>query len=236
MIRAVIFDWAGTIVDQGSRAPIAAIMELFAAHGISLTETEARADMGLAKKDHIRAICAGRSLDVEALYAEFVPRQLQVLNRYAELIPGVLPAINLMRSEGIKIGTTTGYTRPMLDLLLARAAEQGFRPDAAFCPDDTNGGRPAPWMCFANLKALNVYPPSHCVKIGDTPSDIEEGRNAGMWTIGVVDSGNEAGDPSRLKAAGADYLIRSVGDALPILAEINERLSAHPHHQIKSGQ
>ena len=53
-VKAVIFDWAGTLVDFGSIAPVIALSELFAKHGVSLTADEVRAPMGLLKRDHIR--------------------------------------------------------------------------------------------------------------------------------------------------------------------------------------
>jgi len=132
----------------------------------------------------------------------------------------------------------------MLDYLIARAAAQGFRPDAAFCPDDVPQGRPAPWMCYRNATQLNVYPMWAMAKIGDTPVDIEEGRNAGMWSIGVTRTGNEAGltadewhstsdsqknalvsiAEQRLLAAGAHYIAGSLAECDGIFDSIQERL------------
>jgi phosphonoacetaldehyde hydrolase len=236
VIQAVIFDWAGTMIDYGSRAPTEVMKAVFREAGVAITDAEARQAMGLPKKEHIRQIASiprvaaalGGAPDIDAMYASFVPKQTAVLAEHAGVIPGVLDVVRTLRARGARLGSTTGYTRPMLDLLIAEAAKQGLHLDAAFCPDDTGEGRPAPWMCFANMKALGVYPPSRCVKVGDTPSDIEEGRNAGMWTVGVVDTGNEAGDGARLK--GADFRIPSVANLLPVLDEIEARLRAHPGH------
>jgi phosphonoacetaldehyde hydrolase len=55
-IRLVVFDWAGTTVDHGSRAPVAAFVRAFAGHGVEVTPDEARGPMGLHKRDHIRAM------------------------------------------------------------------------------------------------------------------------------------------------------------------------------------
>ena len=52
-IRAVVFDWAGTMVDFGSRAPIGAFAQAFAERGVDLHEHEILADMGRAKREHI---------------------------------------------------------------------------------------------------------------------------------------------------------------------------------------
>jgi phosphonoacetaldehyde hydrolase len=236
MIRAVILDWAGTTVDLGSQAPAAVLRELFADFGVTITVEEARRDMGLPKKEHIQAIVnlprireAAPHLNVDALYEQFVPRQTEALLRYSNVIDGVPDAIAWMRSRGYRIGSSTGYTRPMMNALVPHAAAQGYSPDANICPDDVGAGRPSPWMAFANMRALDVYPPQACLKIGDTPADIDEGRNAGMWTIGIVDTGNEAGNPDRLIAAGAHLLASSVAACRDAIVEIERRIATGMH-------
>jgi phosphonoacetaldehyde hydrolase len=81
----------------------------------------------------------------------------------------------------------------MLELLLSSAAAQAYHPDCALCPEDTVAGRPWPWMCYLTAIRLRTYPMHTMVKIGDTISDIEEGLNAGMWTIGIARTGNMIG-------------------------------------------
>jgi phosphonoacetaldehyde hydrolase len=260
-IRAVVFDWAGTLIDHGSRAPVAALRDVFASAGVPVTVAEVRLSMGIAKRDHIAAILAlprvaeawkrargvaPRDADVSSLYADFLPKQVACLGHHSGLIAGVPGAAEGLRTRGIRIGSTTGYTRTMLAFLVERAREQGFVPDCAICPEDVpGGGRPAPWMCWLNAIRLEVSPLWAMVKIGDTPSDIEEGLNAGMWTIGITRTGNEAGlteeewnsatvpekaavieqARKRLLEAGAHYLVESVGESLDVIDEIAARLS-----------
>jgi phosphonoacetaldehyde hydrolase len=146
----------------------------------------------------------------------------------------------------MKIAGTTGYTRPMLDRLEALATQQGYRTDRSLAPEDAGGGRPFPWMCYRLAMDLRIYPLSSCVKIGDTESDIAEGMNAGMWTIGVTRSGNSVGlseedwlkldqgeqkkllacAEQELRSAGAHYIAETVAHTLPILNEIERRLAA----------
>lgn len=260
-VRGVVFDWAGTIVDHGSRAPVTALQDVFAGAGVTITVAEARLSMGLAKKDHIRRILelprvaeewerkrgAVRETDVEALYAAFLPKQLECLGRFSGVIAGVPRTAEGLRSRGIRLGSTTGYTRPMLDFLIERARDQGLQLDCAICPEDVpGGGRPGPWMCYLNAIRLEVSPLWSMVKIGDTPSDIEEGLNAGMWTIGVTRTGNETGltetewksatsaeqrefvarARTRLLDSGAHYLIESAAGCLDVIDEIAGRISS----------
>ena len=207
-IKLVVFDWAGTTIDFGCMAPSGAFVAAFAAKGVEATLAEARGPMGLHKKDHIRAMlrtesvgskwraAAGRDWtedDVNDLYRDVTPRQVEAAQKYSELIPGVLPVMAELRARGIKIAATTGYFREAADVVSAAAKRQGYEPDFNICADDVPAGRPAPWMIFRCMEALNVYPPASVLKIGDTVVDIEDGRNAGCWSVGVVESSNEMG-------------------------------------------
>ena len=248
---AIIFDWAGTTVDFGSLAPVRALQRLFAGRGLAVAEDEARRDMGIHKKDHIRALLrmktGGRPAEtfVEELFAEFIPMQMECLAACSAVIPGVVETVEKLRALGIRIGSTTGYTRPMLDVLLAQAAKEGYTPDCALCPDDAGAGRPWPWMCYLAAIQMKTYPMHTMIKIGDTISDIEEGLNAGMWTVGVARTGNmiglseqefaalPAGEQAarasnarrELRDAGAHYAIDAVADFYPLLEQIEERLA-----------
>jgi phosphonoacetaldehyde hydrolase len=259
-IAAVIFDWAGTTVDHGSLAPVSALQQVFAKLGISIAGDVARRDMGLAKRDHIRCLLheseiasAWQSLyhrgateaDVEEIYQNFIPLQMTHLLDHATVIDGVIPVVNTLRALGIPIGGTTGYTRPMLKELELAARAQGYAPDRSLCPEDVGAGRPHPFMCYQLAVHLHAAPLSSCVKVGDTISDIEEGRNAGMWTVGVLRTGNIVGLSSQdwmrlperekhialLKAESvmrqhnAHFVVETVADILPTLEEIAVRIA-----------
>ena len=260
-LEAVIFDWAGTTVDCGSMAPVKALVKLFAAQGIQLSDRDARRDMGLFKKDHIRRILALPHVNrewhkrigqpagednVEALFRDFGLVQMEILDEHSRLIDSTANVSEGLRQRGIKLGTTTGYPRPMLDLLITRAAEQGYRPEISLCPEDAGGGRPLPWMCLRIALELQLSSTAVAMKVGDTTSDIEEGLNAGMWTLGVTATGNEVGlstaelknlspgdrqqrlerAANNLKAAGAHYVVDSVAGIEPVIDQINQRLAA----------
>jgi phosphonoacetaldehyde hydrolase len=260
-IPAVILDWAGTTVDFGSLAPVAALQRIFEANGVPISAPEAREHMGVLKRDQIRSICAGRRVrdvwsgqhgqppseaDVERLFAEFLPRQAEILAEFSAPIPGVRETVEAWRAAGLRIGSTTGYIRSLLEVVIPVAARGGYSPDASVTPDEVGGGRPKPFMCYRNAILLGAFPLWGCVKIGDTPSDIAEGVNAGMWTIGITATGNEIGlsrgewealpldaraalerdAARRLTEAGARFTAASLADCTGILDDIDRRLTA----------
>jgi phosphonoacetaldehyde hydrolase len=263
-VKAVILDWAGTAVDFGSFAPTAVFLRLFESQGVKITPADARSGMGLMKKDHLRIILSQPSVaqaweaahgvpatdaDIDRLFDSFVPMQLSVLVDYAQPIPGLLEVIQELRQREIKIGSTTGYLRTMMDVLAPKAAEYGYEPDCIICPDEVPAGRPYPWMCYMNAIRMEVFPLESIVKVGDTVVDIEEGLNAGMWTVGLSLTGNISGlsegevnsldkdkhqelrraAESQLFQAGAHYVIDGIWDLPKVLDGINTSLSHGVH-------
>jgi phosphonoacetaldehyde hydrolase len=207
-IRLVIFDWAGTTVDHGCRAPVLPFVRAFAARGVTLTPEEARGPMGLGKKDHILALLqlpavAARwrerhgghatDADVDDLYRHFIPAQLDVIDEFTDLVPGLLDCVGELRRRGLAVGATTGYFREAAERVVRGAAAQGYLPDHYVCAEDVPAGRPAPWMIFRIMEALGIFPPAAVVKVGDTVPDIGEGLSAGAWSVGVVQTSSDVG-------------------------------------------
>jgi phosphonoacetaldehyde hydrolase len=260
-VEGVIFDWAGTTVDFGCLAPVNAFLQIFEAAGVAVTAAEVRAPMGMLKKDHIKALLQmprinrlweekqGRCFnetDIADLYASFEPLLLASLSEYTKPLPAVVETMQILRDKGIKIGSTTGYTDSMLKLVLEGAREKGYQPDFWITPDSTASyGRPYPYMIFRNMEALRLSAPWKVVKIGDTAADIQEGFNAGVWSVGVTVGSSQLGlscaefknlsEMGRFKAMklteqsflnyGADFTIKTMQE-LPQLIEKIAKLIA----------
>ena len=259
-LQAVIFDWAGTTVDFGCFAPTGVFVEVFRQKGIQISLAEARGPMGMHKRDHIRVISrypgvAAAWLDkyghecteaeVEEMFINFIPLQLSVIEKHSAIIPELPGALEIIRSLNMKIGSTTGYNNEMMEILTAAASAQGYTADCVVCATDVPAGRPAPWMAFRNAEKLGIYPMQSIVKIGDTIADIEEGINAGMWSVGVILSSNEMGlTPEELsllgsaeleecknkvrdryRKAGAHYVMDTLADIGELISIINYRLA-----------
>ncbi|CAN5578764.1 phosphonoacetaldehyde hydrolase [soil metagenome] len=258
-IQAVVFDWAGTMIDFGCRAPVAALREVFAEAGVEISEAETRADMGKAKRDHVRALlampriaaawtarhdAASTEADVDRLHDAVEPRMRAAARNCATLVPGAAALVDDLRARGVRIGSTTGYTRPMMADILPLAASQGYAPDVVVCAGETAQGRPSPLMMWKALVELGAWPARACVKIDDAIVGIGEGLEAGAWTIGLSASGNGVGleqsvlailpaaeraariaaSTKALRDAGAHHVVESVADLGPVLAEIEARI------------
>lgn len=224
-----------------------ALRELFKRRGVLFPDSKIRKSMGLAKQEHIRALLADAPSagSIEDLYAEFLPLQTQLIRQCSDVIEGVPALMQKLRARGIQIGSTTGYTRELLDELRTSAKEHGFDPESTICSDEVPAGRPAPWMALCSAMQLGVFPAETCVKVGDTVADIEEGRNAGMWTVAVTETGNEMGlTPEELAGlseaersskaraiertffgAGAHCVVHRAADLLPVIDEIGLRMN-----------
>ena len=207
-IRAVVFDWAGTVVDHGSLAPRGVFVEAFAEFGVEISIDEARGPMGMAKRPHIATLMAAPRIaaawkakhghapddrDIDAVYEIFVPKNRAVAAKFSDVIPGVAGVVDQLRATDIKIGSTTGYTRDIMAEILPVAKAQGFAPDCLVCTGDTPDGRPSPYMLWRALTELQVYPAWRSIKVDDTEVGIAEGLNGGAWTVGVAVTGNVFG-------------------------------------------
>ena len=271
-VKAIIFDWAGTLVDFGSTAPTSAIVDLFSRHDVAVTEEEVRIPMGLGKREHIFALTKlpgvtrswreayGRPIelvDVDQLYRELLPRIVAAAERRAEIIPGVLETIAELRARGIRIGSTTGYSRDVMVPVIRRSFEQGLDLESVVCADDVAEGRPAPIAIYKSLIELSVWPTHHVIKVDDTIPGLREGSNAGCWTVGVATTGNAIGKTAEqwqslsaedrstmrfrayenLMKADPDFIVDGVTDLLPIVDQIEELIAAGIlPNAIKTGQ
>lgn len=160
-------------------------------------------------------------------------------------MPGAATTVRELRALGLKIGSTTGYTRDIIERVLPVAAEQGYTPGCIVCTGDTPEGRPSPFRLYRAWLELGTWPAWSCVKVDDTEVGIAEGLNAGCWTVGVAVTGNlfelsladtqalsmsehtarRNSATAQLAAAGAHYVIDGVADLLPVLHTIEGRLA-----------
>lgn len=257
-IEAVIFDWAGTTVDFGSFAPVQAFIEAFKKFGVEPTVQEVRQPMGMLKWNHIDTMMkmprialewekthgkASAKQDVDAVYKASETSILGILENFAEPKPFVLDAVKELRERGIKIGSTTGYTDEMMQIVVPKAKENGYSPDFYCTPNSVNNmGRPYPYMIFKNFEALQLTDVASVIKVGDTVSDIQEGKHAGLISVGVIEGSSvmslseakfnaltdeeKALEYNRVENiyinSGADYVIKNMSELIMLIKKLEE--------------
>ena len=261
-VKALVLDWSGTVADAYVLAPAVVFFEVFKKHGVDISMFEARGPMGLRKDLHIKALTETPEIrhrwkeikgkdpdqgDVDDMFDDFVPMQLECLRQYTDLLPGVAEVVQRLQKQGIKIGSTTGFVRPMVDILEEDAKKQGYVPDASVAGDEVeHGARPKPFMVYKNLDMMDVHPIQSVIKVDDTISGIGEALEAGCWGVGVslysnymdIDSLAHAESLSDeemarrldhtneiLQKAGAHYVIDSMVDIEPVIEDVNRRLA-----------
>jgi phosphonoacetaldehyde hydrolase len=185
--------------------------------------------------------------DVDDMFKYFVPMQLACLRKYTTLLPHVAEVTQKFQKEGIKIGSSTGFVRSMVDILEEDTKKQGYTPDASVAGDEViNGARPKPFMVYRNLDLMNVNPIQSVVKVDDTVSGVGEALETGCWGVGIarysnymdMDTLEEAGSLSEeeiqrrliktrdiLQKSGAHYVIDTFDQLVDVVDDINLRLS-----------
>ena len=263
-LKAVVFDWAGTMVDHGSLAPMGAFVEAFAQFGVDDHHRRgARADghgqaaahRGPAGAAAGRGAPGARSTgappseaDIDAVYEVFVPMNIAVAARYADLIAGRgRDRRRRCAALGLKIGSTTGYTREiMAEVTAGRRPPRALRPTAWSAPATRPTGGPTPFMLYRALPR-----PRRLAGLGLRQGRRHRGRHrrgaqrrrldrrrrgqrqrvrpvAGRHarrsrrTRSTPGAQKAAG---RLAGAGAHYVIDSVADLLPVIQAIEGRLA-----------
>ena len=261
-VKALVLDWSGTVADAYVLAPAVVFVEVFKKQGVEITMTEARGPMGLRKDLHIKALTEEPEIrerwkgkfgrypdqgDVDNMFADFVPMQLECLRKYTTLLPGVAEVTQKLQKEGLKIGSSTGFIRCMVDILEEDAKKQGYVPDASVAGDEViQGARPKPHMVYRNLDMMDISPIQSVVKVDDTVSGIGEALEGGCWGVGVTRYSNymdvnslEEGEAlseeeikrrmliteGLLRKAGAHYVIDSIVDLPEVIEDINARLA-----------
>jgi phosphonoacetaldehyde hydrolase len=211
----------------------------------------------MLKRDHIKAILemprvgelwlekhgkAYTDENIDKMHDNFETHLMASLLKHNNIINGVPETVETLREKGIKIGSTTGYTKKMMAVVQKDAEKKGYKPDSVVTPDDVGFGRPNPFMIHQNMKNLGVFPPSTIIKVGDTESDMAEGVNAGVISVGVLVGSSMMGlseleyeslpkdqrKQARKKAeakfykAGADYVIKDITLLPKLINKINK--------------
>lgn len=189
--KLVVFDMAGTTVQDGEGLVANCLVEALAGEGTTVTLARANAFMGIPKPIAIRELLGEKATDalVATIHADFVQRMIS----FYETDPAVKPIEGTeetfagLRSAGVLVALDTGFSRDIADTIINRLGWQ-TKIDGSITSDEVAQGRPHPDLIFALMKQFDISNAVDVAKVGDTPSDLNEGNSAGCgWVIGVTE-------------------------------------------------
>lgn len=216
-IGLVVFDMAGTTVEDRGQVPLALAAALRQA-GLSVSPEQLRAVRGASKRQVILECLpptGDRAARADRVYAAF---REELARHYAvggvRAVPGASETFEWLRQRGIRLALTTGFDRETTGLLLGALGWDHGMAEAVVCGDDVAQGRPAPYLIFRAMEATGTTDVQQVASVGDTALDLQAGCHAGVrWNIGVLSG---AHDRRTLEAEPHTHLLSSVA-ALPEL-------------------
>lgn len=191
---------AGTTVqddDAVNRCLCAALADA----GLAVTRDEVNEVMGLPKPVAIALLLERRKYpdgaappaEVASIHERFLRRMIMFYRTDPEVreIDGASEILRQLRRAGLKLALDTGFSRDIVDTILKRLGWAGKDLlDATVASDEVPRGRPHPDLVFRAMELTGVTDARRVAKVGDTPSDLQEGRAAGCGLVIGVTNGS----------------------------------------------
>ena len=219
-IQLAMFDMAGTTVNDkvdGHPLMVICMMRAFAKHGTELTPNQINKHRGKQKSEAIqtllREVAELSPAEVEhvgdGVYREFLRELESNLSRISE-IDGTTELFLYLKSKDIHIGVGSGFPMQVVQAIISRLGwlDKGLL-DYVGSAEQVGVGRPNPKMIHDAMQQLSITDGRTVVKIGDTVVDVQEGKNAGAWTVAVL-TGSQT--EAQLMAAAPDYILSSISE------------------------
>jgi phosphonatase-like hydrolase len=226
-IQLAMFDMAGTTVNDevdGHPLMVISMMRAFAKHGIELAPSLINKHRGKQKSEAIQTLLKEVAelspTDAERVgdnvYHDFLHELESNLPRISE-IDGATELFRHLKSKGIRVGVGSGFPMKVVQAIISRLGWLDKELlDYIGSAEQIGVGRPNPKMIHDAMHELGVTDGRRVVKIGDTVVDVQEGRNAGAWTVAVL-TGSQT--EVQLKAAGPDYILSSIRELRTLIPQ-----------------
>lgn len=226
--KLVVFDMAGTTVYDDDFVH-RALQDALRNAGVEASRDAVNREMGRPKPHAIRTFLASEHDDPEELAAAVASTHDDFITRinafYAtdpavREVEGTTALFKQLRDAGIKVGLDTGFSRSTANVIIDRLgwAEKDLL-DATVTSDEVANGRPAPDMIYHLMEVTGVEDAADVVKLGDAPSDLEEGDRAGCRLVIGVTQGSHTRD--ELAPYPHTHLIDTVADLPALLFQVD---------------
>lgn len=214
-IRMVIFDMAGTTINEGGIV-YKTLKDALRHHNIFFTEDEFDKFHGISKKQVLQHFIqnSNSEVSVDTAYNWF---ESNLVKNYSssnniKVMDGAFDLFTQLRNDNIKVCLNTGYPRNIAEHILDNVGiEIGVHIDDLITSSEVPMGRPAPYMINHLMKKYEIGP-NHVAKVGDTVVDIQEGKNANVkYQISVLTGADKR---EILAKEQPHYIVNSVKDLI----------------------
>ena len=222
MIRMVVFDMAGTTVDEDN-VVYRTLQEAISAAGYPVSLPQVLAwgagkEKLQAVRDILAEIAPAAADTATAIHADFRLRLAQAYDQLAvRPCPGAETVFRSLRAQDIRVVLNTGYDRATAEGLLRKLDWiEGRDIDLLVTASDVAHNRPRPDMIHFAQARLGITDGATVAKAGDSIIDIEEGKAAGCGlTFGVTTGAHTA---AQLATARPDAILETLAEILPWVA------------------
>ena len=223
MIQLVVFDMAGTTVDEQNlvykmvhaaieQAGFSVSFEDVLLHGAGKAKLQAIQDILSLK--YGASLAEAEALSIHQNFKVLLKQAYQVYQ--AKPQPGAPQIFEELRARGIKVVLNTGYNRETAEHLLNQLGwVPGLEIDQCITADDVERGRPHPDMILQAMTQFYLDDARMVAKIGDSIIDIEEGLAAGCSIVAGITTGAQTED--QLQQANPTHIIHHLEELLPII-------------------
>ena len=221
-IQLVVLDMAGTTVYDGD-AVHRCLADALAAAGARVTREAINEVMGMPKPlaiAHLLRSHGREQTPAEPVHANFQRRMIDYYRTDPAVheTEGAAAVFEMLRARGIKVVLDTGFDRRITDVILARLGWRAGVIDGSVTSDEVQRGRPFPDMIQRAMALTGVADATRVAKVGDTPSDLEEGYAAGCALVIGVTSGSHT--RTQLERCRHTHLVERLAE-LPDIFGIN---------------
>ena len=222
MIRMVVFDMAGTTIDEDN-VVYKTLRKAINENGFDVSLDQVlEAGAGKEKSQAIKSILKEYLQKEDNKLSDDIYQHFIVLlneaYRYLDVKPqpNAVELFKILKYKKVLVVLNTGYNSETAYSLLEKLGwVKGKEFDGLITASDVNNNRPDPDMILLAMKRFGIQNASEVVKLGDSIIDIEEGRNAGCaLSIGITTGAHSF---QQLQSADPDFIINDLLELVPLV-------------------
>lgn len=232
MIRMIVFDMAGTTVNEDN-VVYKTLQQSINKKGYDFSLDQVLAEgAGKEKLEAIKSILKVYALNnnntlADEIYQDFIDLLSEAYEKILVIPqPHALELFKVLKERNIKVVLNTGYNAETAELLIEKLGwKKGMEFDSLISSSDVENNRPDPEMIDLAMDIYGIQDALEVIKVGDSIIDIEEGQNAGCGlNIGITTGAHTY---LQLQTANPDFIISDLLDLIPIIDKVNSKKLVH---------